>query len=506
MAKYPIYESTATMPGQGPNVRRSYNTDTGGAEVGRAIQRFGGEVFDLGSTIHRMQGETELAEVTADADMRIQKMHAEFAGEDEDTYDAKFNETWSEIAGAEVKNGWARRQYQLLLTKTKPQQYEIVQRAKEERTLVRYKDNLSLMAAKAEETGMMGSFETTLDGAVKKGLITAEKADEMRMSTRNGAAITRQRQKLSVDPDAILAWKSVEDMQKADKDLYAKDYANLRNEANAQKAFLESQRAELTTKQLEGIYGTARTMDINAGIEKIRQSDGLNESQKVQAAKVLIGASEIWQKKGVNPWKETQDYPRLAKLRMDIESHAIKSKDEINAIMFEGNRPNLSYEHWLGAHRLFDDINQPTDEGKYSRTHPMAATYFDMLASKFADDVDAKGVFKDPAKAQEYVTMVGELESAFKDPSVWRNPTKMQAAFDGIIKPVNDEKAKSWLRSAMKTPEGYVWTPPGPMGFTVKKESGKPESLQDFVATVAQLKATDMAKAKAYYDQWKDQF
>jgi len=319
MAKFPVYESTARPPGVSGQVRRSYDTDTGGAEVGHALQRFGATAFEANSTIFRMQGEAELAEALAADNDAIQQMHLRFEqNADETTYQSDFDETWSsEIAGRELKNGWARREHSLALKRTRAKQQEIVNAAITQRVEQKWKGAYANAKAKAVETGNAGSVRAMLAGY--RGMTPEEKELEL----------TKVAHDAELEAFKKYAWRYPLDVIEDLKDdqlegatlLDADDYLRVRNIAMTRQAD-DVRQLNLKREQMTQELWDLSVKPNTTSEDVLRFIDGLpneyfDRTDKEKLFKSEMGRLNLIKKGRGDPLKVRQDYQAYKALLFD---------------------------------------------------------------------------------------------------------------------------------------------------------------------------------------------
>ena len=111
MAKFPIDRATGSLPGVSGEVAQNFSTDTGAGAVGQAVRGLGQTAFNVNSLIFRKQGEAQLTESMSNAQDDVSQMFLGFeTNQDEDTYQSKWDQTFSKIRQREPKHGWARQQ------------------------------------------------------------------------------------------------------------------------------------------------------------------------------------------------------------------------------------------------------------------------------------------------------------------------------------------------------------------------------------------------------------
>lgn len=349
MAKFPIYETDQRPPGQSGAVRRSYSTDTGAAEVGRALQGFGQELFELNSDIYRRQGEAELAEALAGANDSIQKMHLRFAeNPDEHTYQQDFDETWeTDIATREIKNGWAKREYQMRLPSMKVQQEEFVKGAVGQRVEEKWKWAYAETKAKAIANGNTGPVRAML--AKNRGMTPEQKRFELEKINHDAELEATKRWAMN-NPEAALA--DLEDNElDATVHLDREDIMSVRDIAVTAAKDKVYRQNKLVEKASGGLWDIAQKDDFTPqdAVQYINSLPGdVPLDEKRQMLWLATNIKSLLADGKANPLKTRQDYGVYKDLLYGAEDHS-RTKEDFRRAVNKGQITLMDYEHLVNV-------------------------------------------------------------------------------------------------------------------------------------------------------------
>src|SRR5512146_2092529 len=255
MAKFPIYETQRSVPGEIAAVPGHLDFDTGAGAVWEQVGRAGGAVAQIGVDIFREQGEAELVEKLAEAKEKIRQMSLRFdTNTDETTYQQDFDETWGDIEQMEVKNGWARRQLSRTFPGLKTQVQAGVDGAVKARIDEKYKYAAAHLQAEAESTGNTLPLEAFYQNAVQSGRMTQEQMDLNLDKARREGTQQRMAALASSDPDRVLGWKDAGAMQQEFPSAIPTDYAWIYGLAQGAKAHRAVQMDGQQQESLRGLW------------------------------------------------------------------------------------------------------------------------------------------------------------------------------------------------------------------------------------------------------------
>ena len=454
MAKFPITTARGSLPGETAKTRY-YDTDTAGEAVGRALGSLGESAFDVGMTVYKMQGESELTRIMAEDQDEIQRMLLRFEeSTDESTYQSDFEQTYSGIRAKEVKNGWARRQHDLSVTRMRPQIQKVVDQAYLNRVDSNFSAAMANEKVKAINSGNGAIFQKMLSDRVAAGRMTTDQMDMEMQDFRHGSQRRALEALASNDPDAVLDdYTTWDDMKKQYPDMEPSEFSYIRGLAQAQKAANRNRKSARWDGILEDVFKDAHEIDPMVFKSKLLQRDDIEESERAELMETYLKAYKLYDLKGENPWTSTQDHPSLAQTLVGIDDGTITHADEITAAWLKGGTPNWSIQDWQMAKNAFTSKAKPVKSG-YTSSHPLAKMYFEKLTSMY---MGKDGKIENP---REYSEKYMLLEQSFKDQAVWGDGDKMSDAFDGLVKDRKEKQAKGIIRSLIPEWElggGTLW-------------------------------------------------
>ena len=208
--------------------------DTGADMTARAYGKLGVGIADLGMGIFVAQGQAELTQKMADAKEKVSQMYVKLeTTTDPDEYDQIFQETWSQIESAEVKNGWAAQKYRQSVIAMKPVEQDALRIEKIKRIRSNHDDALAWAEAQYVRTGSEASrksFEAMLSKQRQEGWKTQYEENTfltIAEDKRKVKAHSDEQQNMSAftynNPEVVLSWKTAEDMQKVFPDALPTD-------------------------------------------------------------------------------------------------------------------------------------------------------------------------------------------------------------------------------------------------------------------------------------------
>ena len=251
----------------------------------------------------------------------------------------------------------------------------------------------------------------------------------------------------------------------------------------------------------EDVLGKARTMSPEEFKSQLAQTVNLPEIDKAELMKVYLTAYQMYQGTGSSPWEKTHDYGSLSQTLIDIRNGKIRFVSEIDDRWLKDGRPNWAFNDWRMVTKEFAQTNKAAEGPGYSRSHPWASMAMDKINSAF---MNKKGAI--PQKDWlDYTTALTTFEAAMEDPKVWGNPQEMTKALETAINPRKDRQARDYLDTIYPAKhQPGAWYPMRP--DKPVQAPAEPETLEAFLAIVAQLKATNPVAAKQYYDKWIAKF
>jgi len=352
---FQIIESNRSLPSQGPNVHGNVSTDTGAGMTARAYGGLGTGLANLGEGLFIAQGQAELTQKMAEAKEKISKMYLDLEKEtDPERYDQVFQETWSEIEGSEVKNGWASREWKLRLPDLKARQEEVIGLAKREQVRENHTIALANAEAEATRTGNMKVYETLLQKQVAEKWISEDAAELKRNEVRHKSSQQAMSSFAYQSPESVLAWKSAEDMQKVYKYALPTDLTWIQGVAQNVLRDREYRRGKLQEQQIQEIHAKASQAippSPKDMADFIHGKTNLSPAQQTKAMEEFNKALGIWHKTDQNPYMTTTDYAYFEQMKWDaIDGKMTEQKiraaipdkisspagDELRRIMKEG--------------------------------------------------------------------------------------------------------------------------------------------------------------------------
>ncbi len=429
MAKFPIYEAQGSPAGVSGSTRRSYDTSSGGAQVGQALQRFGSTVFDVASDVYQMQGEAELAQVMGAGKTAASKMALRFdENADPTTYQEDFNVTWSsEIANPQIKNGWARQEYSKRLPGIRAGLQETLDTAVVRRTAKNWAWSLAQAEANVPITGSFSLVETMMKNGVAHGQMSQEEMDARLDKVKRSSTQQMMASLASTNPGSVLAWKGAPDMQKAYPLSEPTDYAWIHGLAISAKNSRKDQVDTWWSNTVTDVAKKAVEMPFDQLLYEIRTTRGLSDDQVRQLTSVASNAAQYAHDEGKSPYVKTADEPLYAQTLEDIETGILTDRGEIAVRYHKGEKVNFSTSDLERLYVKFDSRHKPiADPRVYSPENPVAVPYFKGLRSEFFDTDDKLLTGKTMA---QWVDAYRKLDDAFKKKEVFNNPARMDEEY-----------------------------------------------------------------------------
>lgn len=442
MGRFTIYSTNATLPSEGPNVRGNLDFDTGEAAKWQAAKGLGRAGQETALAIHQMQGEAELAQVMATNKEAMTRMLIGFEqNPDPESYDKIFADTFtSEVEKRQVKNGWARRRYQNMLPGYRANMEATVYAVKRKRTLDNFDSALRLKETDAIESGMLGNYGRLLDTAVKAGFISEDEAQsDMKRVGRLSQRREVERVVLGPNPEAMLKYKTYDELHQQYSLLTPGDFADLRAMAVGQKRNLEASTDELSPELVNDTFLKAQTLGVPEFRDMLKQTVGISPEQQWKLLKIFTQAQGDWQDSGDNPFVVTQNQGSKAQALIDIHLRQLKTQRDLIKRWTENETINWSIADYLALTQQLNAYTEPQSSGKYSRTHPVARRYFDALTALYTGKDEE--ITDRKAWADAYMA----LDEAFSDSEIWKNADKRDAAYNQIAKTQKETKAKTLL-------------------------------------------------------------
>lgn len=414
--------------------------DIGLASWQQVTQQMAGQFAEQAKRLRRAEEGTEILGRTAKFSLGMQSLLAESKrAESPEAAEKMFREQSEKLRQDQLAWTGGSPESQAELDDSLTREFVRHQRAfleeQEDRVVKGLVDNANLAVDTAVRTDNEALLRQSLNRLVSIGAITQPVADQRIADFPVDVKIERLRQKAFVDPDVVLTEAQVMQTEAGvskEQRVRLREVEYIAKDLNYR---LGIHHSEIMNEWL----GKARTMDFASVRSQLAQDSTLTETKKTELLEIIIKASKDWQTTGISPYEKTQNQSSLVQAILDVESHKIKSLEEIDARCFEEGAMNWSIDDMLMVKRLFKSYNE-SSEGKFSFSHPIAEMAFKGLNTLY---LDKNGKLKKSVPRDEYIDARMRLENALREN--WGDSAKMDKAIEMALNPVKEKRAKALL-------------------------------------------------------------
>ena len=481
MGNFPIYRTGATPSGRGPSVMGDVDFRTGAAEYAEALGGLGGAMAGVGMDIHRLDAQSQLADAIMEDQRAIQELAVKFENNtDPTTYTEQLKETLSVIQTREIKNGLARREHDLWVKRMIPHWEKATTAAQKARVKSNWYSSLFNAQVRAEQTGLVSSFDTFVKKGIESGMIEEHEATEILFKTKHNAERRMAVSWAMNNPEQLLQFVKGDKIEGFEL-LTPGDVIDIRAIAvgqqryNGQKVDTAKENAKLK------IWKKALNRDLENMPQFVNSFSGVLTVDEMQEElrKAYSIADLISQGKG-NPYIVRQDEKAFAEMvyRLDTNPQSVRIQDLWSGV---GKR-------WTVNDYLFMRKMLPSSEHfEFRISDPVTKTYLDDLRALYPEEMSDEERIDYSDKYFEVVNMLM---------SNWGDGAKIEKNFQRITQNVKKERSKGLL-DYINYMGKQAWLEPGslfyhPFRWQMKKTRayiiGEEKTKEEYLATAVDPK------------------
>lgn len=493
MARFPIYRTNQSLPGRSGQTQASLNVDTGAGMVASAAGQFSGAVSNMASVTHRLQAESELVNANAENQRLVDEMLLKLKTvDDPDEYAAIFNETFSEIESRQLSNGLARRKYANAMPGYRASLQGVVQSAAHDRAIDNYTNALATERVNAIQGGSLKGFTRLLSTGVSQGLMSGRAATRELTETRHAVSQQQMTTLAAADPEKVLGWKDVPDMQKEFRFALPTDLEWIRGLAKSAVNTRKVQNLEAQRQSTMGLWSYLLKPDSTAkgAFDMIRAipDDVVDPDQKLELMAQVNERTATLAKGQPDPLKVRQDYGAYRDLLLNTVDGQAQEKDWRDAL--GSGKISLS-DYQQGAKIIADQQDARGDANSFAN-----------VVKTMNGLIDKSMLFLVDKEASEAVQIRAfqALDDRVRAAKEAGRPLAGRDLMTEAIR-IAYEMEDAYERSG--SAREFLTSAPGSAPRTPMPESPEPKTMEEFVAEVKRINAVNPAAAKSYYDRWK---